>query len=59
MKPDLFWIPGPWRGKLAIVARPRGADWLDDEANALREAGVDQIVSLMEDCEIGHLGLVR
>jgi len=31
MKPDIFWIPGPWRGRLAIVARPRGGDWLDDE----------------------------
>jgi hypothetical protein len=31
MTTELFWIPGPWKGKLAIVPRPRGGDWLDDE----------------------------
>jgi protein-tyrosine phosphatase len=28
------------------MARPRGGDWLDDEMTALREAGVDVLVSL-------------
>jgi len=40
MKADLFWIPGPWRGRLAIVPRPRGGDWLGDEARAGRRAGI-------------------
>jgi len=51
MKADLFRIPGPWRGRLAIAARPRGGDWLDDEARAWRRAGIDVIVSLLEDDE--------
>jgi protein-tyrosine phosphatase len=58
MKTDLFWIPGPWRGRLAIVARPRGGDWLDDEAVAWRRAGIDVVVSLLEDDEAVQLGLV-
>lgn len=31
MNPQLFEITGQWKGKLYIVARPRGWDWLDDE----------------------------
>jgi protein-tyrosine phosphatase len=57
MKPDLFWIPGPWRGRLAIAARPRGGDWLEDEAIAWQHAGIDTIVSLLEDDEAAQLGL--
>lgn len=57
MKADLFWIPGPWRGRLAIATRPRGGDWLDDEALAWRRAGVDVIVSLLEDGEAAQLDL--
>ena len=57
MQADLFWIPGPWRGHLAIVARPRGGDWLDDEASAWRQAGIDFVLSLLEDDEAAQLGL--
>ena len=58
MNPDLFWIPGPWRGRLAIVARPRGGDWLDDEASDWRKAGVDVVVSLLESDEAAQLNLL-
>ncbi len=58
MNPDLFWIPGPWRGRLAIVTRPRGGDWLDDEASDWRRAGVDVIVSLLEGDEAAQLNLL-
>jgi len=59
MTPDLFWIPGPWRGRLAIAARPRGGDWLDDEARGWRQAGIDVIVSLLEGDEAAELDLVN
>ena len=57
MTPDLFWIPGPRRGRLAIAARPRGGDWLEDEFSGLRRAGVDVIVSLLEEDEAAQLDL--
>ena len=57
MIPDLFWIPGPWSGKLAVSSRPRGGDWLDDETAGWRDAGVDVVVSLLERDEAGQLGL--
>ena len=59
MTPDLFWIPGPWKGHLAIVARPRGGDWLDDETAGWRRAGLDVLVSLLEEDESAELGLAR
>jgi protein-tyrosine phosphatase len=57
MTPDLFWIPGPWRGQLAIASRPRGGDWLADEADGWRQAGIDVVVSLLEDQEAAQLDL--
>lgn len=57
MSPDLFWIPGPWKGKLAIVTRPRGGDWLQDEALGWKQAGLDTIVSLLEPHEVEEFGL--
>ena len=42
MNPDLFWITGPWRGRLAIATRPRGGEWLGDEIRGWRR--LDPIV---------------
>ncbi|HEY7391421.1 MAG TPA: dual specificity protein phosphatase family protein [Bryobacteraceae bacterium] len=58
MTPDLFWIPGPWRGRLAIAARPRGGDWLDDELRNWRRAGIDFVISLLEQDEAAQLDLL-
>src|SRR5260370_41846080 len=44
---QVFWIEGPWRGRLAISARPRGGDWLADEMKDWRQAGVDTVGSLL------------
>jgi protein-tyrosine phosphatase len=57
MKPNLYWIPGPWQGKLAVSTRPRGGDWLDDEVQGWCNAGVDAVVSLLEKDEAVQLQL--
>lgn len=57
MKPVLYRIPGPWSGSLAIAARPRGGDWLDDELRGWRDSGVDVMVSLLEPDETIQLDL--
>jgi protein-tyrosine phosphatase len=59
MSPDLYWIVGPWRGRLAIAARPRGGDWLDDELSGWRQAGIDVVVSLLENEEAVQLNLLE
>jgi protein-tyrosine phosphatase len=50
-------INGPWPGKLAIIPRPRGGDWLADEAKSLRNEGFDIVVSLLTSEEAQELGL--
>lgn len=57
IKPDIYWIEGPWRGKLAILARPRGADWLQDEIEGWKEAGVNVVVSVLTSGEESELSL--
>jgi predicted protein tyrosine phosphatase len=53
----VFWITGPWRGRLGILPRPRGGDWLGVETRAWRAAGVDMVVSLLEPDEEAQLVL--
>lgn len=48
---DIYWIEAPWTGRLAIFARPRGAEWLADEVRAWKDARLDVIVSLLTEEE--------
>ena len=57
MRRDVYWINGPWPGKLGILPRPRGADWLDYEVGAWKDAGVGVVVSLLTQAEDWELGL--
>ena len=59
MRTELFWIEGPWPGRLAIMPRPRGGDWLEEEIQAWRQAGIDIIVSLLTPDEYAELNLVE
>lgn len=53
----VFPVAGPWTGRLGIVPRPRGGDWLADEAVAWRDAGISMVVSLLEPKEAAQLDL--
>jgi len=57
MKIELYWIENSWTGRLAIAARPRGRDWLEDEAQAWRRAGLDVVVSLLTPDEVSEFDL--
>jgi protein-tyrosine phosphatase len=59
MKTPLFWIPGPWKGRLATAPRPRGGDWLEDEIAAWKAAGLSIVVSTLTATESAHLDLDR
>jgi protein-tyrosine phosphatase len=43
----LNWLEGPWPGKLALAARPRGGDWLAEDIAGWKRAGVDAVLSLL------------
>jgi protein-tyrosine phosphatase len=59
MKTELYWIEGSWSGKLAIMPRPRGGNWLEDEVQAWRQAGLDAVVSLLTLEENADLDLAH
>ena len=57
MATKLYWAQGPWPGKLALAARPRGGDWLEDEMAAWRRGGIDTVLSLLTPEEEQELDL--
>jgi protein-tyrosine phosphatase len=59
MRTELYWIEGPWPGKLAISLRPRGGDWLEDEVRSWQQSGLEVIVSLLTDDETVGLDLAQ
>lgn len=54
-----FWIETGNELRIAIVPRPRGGDWLEDEALAMKRAGVDILVSMLQRDETCELGLTK
>ena len=57
MNPKLYWIANSSAGRLAISARPRGGDWLEDEIAGWRKQGIDVVVSLLTPTEYEDLDL--
>lgn len=53
----LYWLDGPWKGKLALAARPRGGDWLGDNVANWKKAGVGAVLSLLTPEEQKELEL--
>ena len=58
MRANIHWIQG-CRHQLAVMARPRGDDWLLDELSTWRSEGVESVVSLLTTDESSELGLQR
>jgi protein-tyrosine phosphatase len=59
MATKLYWINGPWPGKLAVSSRPRGGDWLGDEIGSWQRAGIARVVSLLTAEEERDLDLAN
>lgn len=57
MSTQLHWLEGPWPGKLALSARPRGGDWLSDEVANWKRVGIDTVLSLLTSDEEKDLQL--
>lgn len=53
----LYWVRGIEPNCLAIMPRPRGGDWLEDEMAAWQKASVTTVVSLLETYEARELEL--
>jgi protein-tyrosine phosphatase len=57
MQVKIYWISELQCGRIGIMPRPRGGDWLEDEIISLGESNVDAVVSLLEPDEISELEL--
>jgi protein-tyrosine phosphatase len=57
MQPTLFWIATGQAGRIAMMTRPRGGDWLADELSALRTFGVDVLTCLLTPAELEEIEL--
>ena len=55
--PTVYWITGAQPHRVAIVARPRGHDWLEDGIKNLQREGIEVLVSLLRPDEGVELGL--
>lgn len=54
---DIFWVQGDPPVSLAIVLRPRGGDWLEEELRRMKSDGIQTLVSLLEKHEAAFLDL--
>jgi len=59
MKATIYPITPAIPNRLAIVARPRGGEWLCDELTAMSREGIDVLVSMLTPEESEELGLQR
>jgi protein-tyrosine phosphatase len=56
---SLYWIDNTNSFRLAIVARPRGGDWLGDEIRRLQGSEVQVLVSMLTPGEMEELALTQ
>jgi protein-tyrosine phosphatase len=59
MKATIYPIKAAAPNRIAIVARPRGGDWLCDELSELSREGINVLVSMLTEEESTELGLDR
>src|SRR5258708_23204422 len=59
MPQNICWMSAAQPYRLAIVARPRGHDWLADEIEGLAREGIDILVSMLTPEEATELGLME
>lgn len=57
MATKLYWLDEAWPGRVALSARPRGGDWLEDEIAGWKQAGISTVISLLEAHEENDLDL--
>ena len=55
----MYWIDAAFPGRIALLPRPRGGDWLEDEIRTWSRAGVDPVVSVLTRDELEQLQLTE
>jgi len=56
---ELYWVDGPWPDRLAVAPRPRGGDWIENEAKTWKQAPIHAVLSLLTADEERSLELAH
>lgn len=56
-EPELHWVSQIAPHRLALMARPRGGEWLEDEILFWKKAALNTVVTLLEAHEVRELAL--
>ena len=59
MMPDVYWIRDIEPLRLALMPRPRGGEWLEDEIAGWERLGIDVVVSLLHPYEADELEISK
>src|SRR5260370_41448316 len=59
MRAEIYWVQDPWTGRLAIMPRPRGGDWLEDEVRDWRAARIGLVVCTLTSGAVAELKLAQ
>lgn len=54
---EIYWIGNRQKLEMAIVARPRGGEWLREDLASLKGGGIDVLVSFLQPYEEAELEL--
>ncbi|MFZ6720682.1 protein-tyrosine phosphatase family protein [Undibacterium sp. Ji49W] len=57
MYSDIYKVSQLGKGFLAVMAKPVGGEWIEDEFRGIAQFGICRLVSLLENHEIRELGL--
>jgi len=57
VKATIYPVTDATPNRIAIIARPRGNDWLYEEISALSREGIEIVVSMLTSEETEELGL--
>jgi protein-tyrosine phosphatase len=57
MTAEVYWVREIEPLKLAIMPRPRGGEWLEDEVAGWKRSGITNVVSLLHRYEIEELSI--
>jgi len=57
MRPDIYKVVEIGKGFLAVMTKPVGGEWIEEEFHEISQFGIKCLVSLLEEHEIKELGL--
>ena len=57
MTSEVYWVRDIEPLRLAIMPRPRGGEWLEDEVVGWKQSGISTVVSLLHRYEIDDLSI--